>query len=112
MGRCIACLFAGQVSTSWFATTNAETVFLMVQATYDDDSTDQVAASSEQEVVLTEEPTFDALASANMEATLPHHPLLAGDSFTVDVVANTDSQVARARCPCQTYGFSLRHSLL
>jgi hypothetical protein len=49
-----------------------------------------VAVSNSASVVLVKQPTFTALASAGMTATLPHYPHMAGDVITVDIQANTD----------------------
>ena len=78
---------AFELDGTWFSTVSATTVTLVLTAAYD--GADPVVTSAAANMFLQKQPTFAALAGAGMEATLPHHPKIAGDSFTVPVTANT-----------------------
>ena len=76
-------------SPAFFSTSANVAATVSVSVKY---SGSTVAMSSAAVLSLSKEPTFDALSSAGMIASLPHHPQVAGGVITVDVRANTNGQ--------------------
>ena len=84
---------AASAPTGWFSAAGpvaaAATVRVGYAAGGDDDPT-PAAASEAAAVTLALQPTFSALVGAGMTATLPSFPLVAGEVFTVPIVAATN----------------------
>ena len=78
IGECV-----GTLPPSWFATAASASATVSVRY-----SGTQVASAAGT-VTLVQQPTHTSLSSAGMVATMAQAPLFAGDSFTVDVAANT-----------------------
>ena len=83
-------LCSTEVGASWFSTSGPETATAVVAASYSGSSRD--VESVGESLSLVKEPSFSSLAAAGMFATLPHHPLLEGGTFSVAISANTDGQ--------------------
>ena len=76
-------------SLGWFSASSDVLVTATVEVAY---AETVVATASSVTVTLQMEPSPTSLSSAGMVMTLPHHPLVAGESFTVDIVADTNGQ--------------------
>lgn len=76
------------IPTSWFSTTSDVTVTATVSLRYDDIAVLVDAAS----FTLEQEPIFNALSGAGMEATVPHHKLLGNEKYQMAITANTGGE--------------------
>ncbi len=76
----------------WFSAAAAVPVAASVALKYGGNAAAAAATASAGTVTLTPPPVFAPLAAVGMALTLPFHPLLAGERFTVPVVANTGGQ--------------------
>ena len=77
------------VASSWFSTVSDQTASVTLNVKYGGTT---FASSETVSISLAKQPTFDALSAAGMYATMPHHPLLVGDTFAVPVYAHTGGQ--------------------
>ena len=80
------------ISSSWFASSNQHENDYVVTASVEVSYGSSPCSSTVAEALVTQEPEFDALVSAGMQAMFPHHPLLAGETLTVDISAFTNGQ--------------------
>jgi hypothetical protein len=78
-----------ELDTEWFSTASALTASIELTVNY---GSDDVASSDTMVLTMNKAPSHTALSTANMYATLPYHPKLASDSFTLPVYAFTNGQ--------------------
>ena len=81
-------LCTASIDSAWFMEDQDHKLDVVVSVSY----ASSTAWSSIENLMLVQKPTFDLLSTASMAMSLPHHPLLPGESLSVSVEANTDGQ--------------------